>query len=123
MLCEIAGRRSNVKGGQRVSRTTELPVRSLAARQAVLYRSEGDCENPRCSGDIQDTSKRGLPLLEVDHIHDLADGGPDFPTNMIALCPNCHTIKTHGSTGNQLRPIFLKVAKDRHEAMRRPSSK
>jgi 5-methylcytosine-specific restriction protein A len=117
ILCEIASRGPNVEGGQRVTRTTEVPVRSLCARQAVLSRSEGHCENPRCSGDIQDRSKRGRPLLEVDHIHDLADGGPDYPTNMIALCPNCHTIKTRGTTGDQLRPVLLKAVKERHEKL------
>ena len=38
----------------------------------------------------------GDPVLEVDHIHDLALGGPDDPAQMIALCPNCHAVKTRG---------------------------
>jgi hypothetical protein len=33
-------------------------------------------------------------MLEVDHIHDLALGGDDSPAQMIALCPNCHQVKT-----------------------------
>jgi len=30
------------------------------------------------------------PYFEVHHIHRLADGGPDQPESVIALCPNCH---------------------------------
>ena len=71
------------------------------ARQAVLLRSQGRCENPRCTGDIQDRTDRGEPILEVDHIQDLAQGGPDQPAQMIALCPNCHAIKTRGRTSEE----------------------
>jgi 5-methylcytosine-specific restriction protein A len=85
----------------------------------VLIRSGGRCESPRCSGDIQDKTRSGDPILEVDHIHDLADGGPDDPPTMIALYPNCHAIKTRGSTAGQLRPVLLEIAMMRHEAMLR----
>jgi hypothetical protein len=74
-----------------------------AARRAVILRSKGRCENPGCTGDIKDVTDRGEPLLEVDHIQDIAKGGPDNPVQMIALCPNCHTIKTHGRSREQLR--------------------
>lgn len=38
----------------------------------------------------------GSAILEVDHIDALGEGGIDHPSNMIALCPNCHESKTHG---------------------------
>ncbi len=105
----------------RTDRTSANPIRSAAARRAVLLRSEGRCENPRCTGDIEDLTDRGDPILEVDHIHDLASGGPDNPVQMIALCPNCHEIKTRGQTREELRPILLAAARRRHEALIRPS--
>jgi 5-methylcytosine-specific restriction enzyme A len=82
----------------RVDRTSADPIRSAAARQAVLLRSEGRCENPGCTSDIQDLTDSGDPILEIDHIHDLALGGPDDPAQMIALCPNCHAIESRGQT-------------------------
>jgi 5-methylcytosine-specific restriction protein A len=100
-----------------VERTASLPVRSAVARRAVLVRSRGRCENPRCTGDIIDRTRAGDPILEVDHVQDLALGGPDDPSQMIALCPNCHAIKTRGRSGEQLRPVLLEVARERHRAM------
>jgi 5-methylcytosine-specific restriction enzyme A len=104
------------RDGTRVERTAASPVRSTAARRAVLLRSGGRCENPGCTGDIRDCNDRGVPLLDVDHIHDLAQGGPDDPRQMIALCPNCHRVKTHGRTRETLRETLFGVALERHEA-------
>jgi 5-methylcytosine-specific restriction enzyme A len=92
-------------------------LRLPSARRAVLLRSEGHCENPRCTGEPQDITDAGHAILEVDHIHDLAKGGPDRPEQMIALCPNCHAIKTRGRTREQLRHELLTVARRRHEAV------
>lgn len=98
----------------RAERTTFDLIRSEAARRAVLLRSGGRCESPCCSGDIQDRTVRGEPILEIDHVHDLALGGADYPAQMIALCPNCHAIKTRGSTGEKLRPVLLEAARRKH---------
>ena len=38
---------------------------------------------------------------------------------MIALCPNCHEIKTRGRTREQLRQELLTVANQRHQALLR----
>lgn len=82
--------------------------------KAVLLRSGGRCENPRCTGDIQDVTDSGAPILEVDHVHDLAKGGPDNPVQMVALCPNCHAVKTRGRSRDKLQRDLLMVAEDRH---------
>jgi 5-methylcytosine-specific restriction enzyme A len=92
-------------------------LRLESARRAVLLRSEGHCENPRCTGEAQDITDAGRPILDVDHIQDLAQGGPDHPEQMIALCPNCHAIKTRGRTRDQLRHELLTVARQRHETI------
>lgn len=101
----------------RVNSMSADPIRSAAARQAVLLRSEGGCENPSCTGDIKDLTDSGDPILEVDHIHDLAQGGPDNPAQMIALCPNCHAIKTRGTTREQLRVVLSAAAIQRHKVL------
>jgi 5-methylcytosine-specific restriction protein A len=92
-------------------------LRLESARRAVLLRSEGHCESPRCTGEAQDITDAGYPILDVDHIQDLAKGGPDRPEQMIALCPNCHAIKTRGRTREPLRHELATVARQRHEAL------
>lgn len=101
----------------RAERTTSDLIRSRDARRAVLLRSGGRCENPRCAGDIQDRTDRGEPILEIDHVQDLALGGPDHPAQMIALCPNCHAVKTRGRTREELRPVLLQAARNHHFAL------
>jgi 5-methylcytosine-specific restriction enzyme A len=115
-LYAIASRGAE-RAGARAKRTASMPVRSAAARRAVLVRSGGRCENPHCTGDIADRTRAGDPILEIDHVWDLALGGPDDPAQMVALCPNCHAIKTRGRTGEQLRAELLDVARERHEDM------
>ncbi|MGW1148215.1 HNH endonuclease [Streptomyces sp. NPDC002454] len=95
------------------------PVRSAAARRGVLERSGGRCENPRCAGQPTDVTDRGLPILDVDHVDQLADGGRDHPSVMIALCPNCHAVKTRGTTRHTLAEELLAVALARHSALLR----
>lgn len=97
--------------------THDVIQRLASARQAVIVRSEGHCENPDCGGEPKDVTAKGAPILEVDHVMDLALDGPDHPENMIALCPNCHAVKTRGSTREQLRSKLLVVARQRHKAV------
>ncbi|MFB4316337.1 HNH endonuclease [Actinomadura sp. 21ATH] len=99
----------------RTSRTSdERPVRSATAVKAVLLRSRGRCENPLCAGQPADVTDRGEPILEVDHVEDRAKWGRDHPSQMIALCPNCHAIKTRGQTRERLRELLLTEARSRH---------
>jgi len=101
----------------RAERTTSDLIRSRDARRAVLLRSAGRCENPHCTGDVHDRTDRGEPILEIDHVQDLALGGPDHPAQMIALCPNCHAIKTRGRSREELRPVLLAAARLHHYAL------
>jgi 5-methylcytosine-specific restriction protein A len=91
------------------------PVRSAAARRAVLVRSGGSCE--RCGTRVPDVTDAGDPILEVDHVWDLALGGSDDPAVMIALCPNCHAVKTRGRTRESLRAVLLEIARTRHASV------
>ncbi|MGW3950807.1 HNH endonuclease [Streptomyces sp. NPDC004752] len=116
--CRLVERREAEDQGRRVTRTVRNPVRSAFARRAVLSRSKGRCENPNCTGQPADTTDARQPILEVDHVLDLALGGRDHPSQMVALCPNCHAVKTRGRTRETLRNILLKVAMERHIAER-----
>ena len=116
-LCGIVGSPSD--RGPRLSqpRTTVDILRLGSARRAVLLRSGGHRESPHCTGEPQDITDAGHPILEIDHVQDLALGGPDHPEQMIALCPNCHEIKTRGRTREQLRQELFTVARQRHETI------
>lgn len=61
--------------------------RSQALKLYVVARSQGFCEG--CGEKAPFNTKNG-PFLECHHVHRLADGGPDHPRNVVALCPNCH---------------------------------
>ncbi|MFF2250346.1 HNH endonuclease [Streptomyces sp. NPDC058142] len=100
------------------SRRTEVDryFRSPAAREAVIIRSGGTCENSTCLGHPIERTDAGAPILEVDHVNDLGNGGDDVPEIMIALCPNCHALKTRGSNRRQLRFALLRMARERHRA-------
>ena len=40
------------------------------------------------------------PYLEPQHIRRIANGGPDHPRRVAALCPNCHTYIHDGEDGD-----------------------
>ncbi|MEU8773335.1 HNH endonuclease signature motif containing protein [Streptomyces sp. NPDC048606] len=106
--------RPDSTSGRRNERTVNLPHRLSSAREAVLLRCEGRCENPGCTGQPTDVTEQGAAILEVDHVHPLAEGGRDHPEQMVALCPNCHAMKTRGSRREQLRRQLVDVARAAH---------
>jgi 5-methylcytosine-specific restriction protein A len=55
----------------------------------------------------------GDAILEVDHVEDLAPGGADEPSNMVALCPNCHASKTRGENISKRRRQLSKIAREK----------
>ena len=61
--------------------------RADAIKKYVLARAKGICEG--CNQPAPFVTSKG-PYLECHHLFRLADGGPDHPENVIALCPNCH---------------------------------
>lgn len=62
--------------------------RDPEVRAYVLARAAGTCE--RCDKRAPFNGPSGDPFLEVHHVQQLADGGPDTTDNAVALCPNCH---------------------------------
>ncbi|MCE5163749.1 HNH endonuclease [Plesiomonas sp. PI-19] len=83
--------------------------RSQALKLYVIARSKGVCEG--CGESAPFKTKSG-PYLECHHVHRLADGGPDHPDNVVALCPNCHR-----------RAHFSSDAKSYNEALKRVAAK
>ncbi|GGJ51875.1 hypothetical protein [Streptomyces brasiliensis] len=77
--CRLVEEREARAQGERVLRTTRTPRRSRAARLLVLSRSQGYCENPHCTGRPADVTGRERPILEVDHVRDLALGAATTP--------------------------------------------
>jgi 5-methylcytosine-specific restriction protein A len=88
--------------------------RRKAVRTIVLARAQGMCENPDCTGMPCDVGANGQPLLEVDHLDDLAKNGADHPLNASALCPNCHRAKTYGVNREMLKRNLKRIVKSRH---------
>ncbi|MFG2439017.1 HNH endonuclease [Streptomyces sp. NPDC048508] len=115
-LVEAAERREAATKGKRSRATNSRPVRISQAREAVLIRCDNRCENPRCPGQPDDLTDDGRPILEVDHVDEIAAGGRDHPSQMVALCPNCHAVKTRGRTREALRGVLAQAAQDKHAA-------
>ncbi|MBZ6474881.1 HNH endonuclease signature motif containing protein [Streptomyces griseocarneus] len=114
----VAAARRTRAGRTQRSRSVQVDryFRSPAAREAVILRSGGRCENSSCAGHPTELTDTGAPILEVDHINDLGRGGEDVPESMIALCPNCHALKTRGTNRQGLRTSLLAIARTRHQA-------
>ncbi|MET9877257.1 HNH endonuclease [Actinacidiphila glaucinigra] len=115
-LSQAAHRTSARRRDRSKSATVERYLRSKAARDAVILRSGGRCENPTCLGHPDELTDAGQPLLQVDHVNDLARGGSDVPESMIALCPNCHALKTHGCNRRHLTAVLLETAQALHRS-------
>ena len=90
--------------------------RRKEARDLVIARSANLCEYDKCTGMPPDVNRQGLAILQVDHIVALAEGGPDIPSNMIALCPNCHGAKTYGLHSENMSKRF-KLLVERKEKL------
>ena len=80
-------------------RKIAVRLRNDAVRVYVLRRADGTCEGCRNSAPF--ATSDGKPYLEPHHTRRLADGGPDHPRWVVALCPNCHARVHHGADGDQ----------------------
>lgn len=58
----------------------DLPA---ATRHRILMEAGYKCGNPAC---------RHIITLDIHHIVYVSDGGGDDPTNLLALCPYCHSM-------------------------------
>lgn len=53
----------------------------------ILHESGFRCSNPVC---------RMIITLDIHHLDYVSEGGGDLPENLIALCPNCHSLHHKG---------------------------
>ncbi|MFD7678455.1 HNH endonuclease [Streptomyces sp. NPDC060187] len=113
-LVKSIERQEEATQGRRTAQTSNRPVRLIDARKAVLLRCQGRCENPTCGGQPTDVTASGQPILEVDHVVEIAAGGRDHPVQMVALCPNCHAMKGRGRNREALRSVLVSVANRAH---------
>jgi 5-methylcytosine-specific restriction protein A len=90
--------------------------RSEAIKRYVIERSKGKCEG--CAADAPFRTRIGV-YLECHHLHQVADGGPDHPNNVIGLCPNCHR-KSHYSVDARVYNEELKAKVERIEELLLP---
>lgn len=102
--------------------TTLLSPRSVykrnrKIRRLILERAHDKCEFDGCTGMPPDKKMNGESILEVDHIDGLADGGTDHPSNMIALCPNCHEAKTHGVNKTKMMRRLKAIVEERESRL------
>jgi len=79
---------------------TYLYQGSEAVRIYVLRRANGICEG--CGSNAPFVTKQRRPYLEPHHVRRRADGGPDDPGWVAALCPNCHREVHYGVKGEEL---------------------
>jgi hypothetical protein len=61
-----------------------LPV---DARAIVLHECGYKCANPTC---------RMVLTLEIHHLEQVSEDGSNEPSNLLALCPNCHALHHSG---------------------------
>jgi 5-methylcytosine-specific restriction protein A len=71
--------------------------RSEAVKLYVLRRANGVCE--ACKHPAPFNTAKGAPYLEPHHTRRIADGGPDHPRWVAAICPNCHRRVHYGKDG------------------------
>lgn len=67
---------------------SQIFVRDPAVRAFVLEQAGGICE--LCGERGPFLTPDGDWFLEVHHVIQLANGGPDTIENTVAVCPNCH---------------------------------
>jgi 5-methylcytosine-specific restriction protein A len=72
---------------------------SASVRAYVLRRASGICES--CDQPAPFVRESGEPYLEPHHTRRLADGGPDHPHWVGAICPACHREIHHGKYGQK----------------------
>lgn len=61
----------------------------------IIKRQRGLCASKNCAKNHNTTKKQKIDLYSnFDHIRPEAMNGKNIPSNIQALCPKCHTIKT-----------------------------
>ena len=67
-----------------VTKRIKIPLSTV---QLVLHEAGYRCANPTC---------RTILTLDLHHLQQVADGGSNAPSNLLALCKNCHGLHHAG---------------------------
>lgn len=70
---------------------------SAETKEEVLIQAGYRCAVPTC---------RTILALEIHHILPVADGGQDDPSNLIALCPTCHSLHHRGTISTSAIRVY-----------------
>ena len=89
----------NSSPAARESASVTRYVRSPAVAAYVIQRAHGLCE---LCGRLSFVTDSGAVFLEVHHVVQLSEGGPDTPCNTVALCPTCHRELHYGASRARL---------------------
>jgi hypothetical protein len=81
---------------------------SAAIALYVIARSGGYCEACKYAAPFKKANK--TPYLEAHHTTQLADDGPDHPSHVIAVCPNCHRRAHHSIDSENFNASLKKKA-------------
>jgi hypothetical protein len=76
---------SKAKKGAKPLERKNLKVKTVTI---VLTEAGYRCAVPTC---------RGILALDMHHMYQVANGGGDDPSNLIALCPTCHALYHRGT--------------------------
>jgi 5-methylcytosine-specific restriction protein A len=96
-LRALAKAAAGINPASKTAGVRNIYQRSRDVRNYVLARAAGHCEG--CKTPAPFVRKDGTPYLEPHHIRRVSDGGPDDPSFVIALCPNCHRRVHAGADG------------------------
>lgn len=93
--------------------TSKSYYRDPEVRAWVLNESRGACE--ACGSPAPFTTDGDIPFLELHHMKQLANDGPDVVENAVAICPNCHR-RLHLSVD---RVVFAEQVYERVDRLRK----
>ena len=83
-------KRNTTKPEQTAAKPTKRKPIPDHIKEALLIEQGYKCGNPRCWTILKSA------ILEDHHIEYVSEGGGNEPSNLLALCPTCHTMHHHG---------------------------
>lgn len=92
-----------------LERKVKYYLRSEAISLYAKRRANGKCEG--CGQSAPFITSDEEPYLEVHHITRLSDNGPDEPSNVVALCPNCHKRAHYAKDRKEFNQQLKMIAK------------
>jgi hypothetical protein len=81
--------------------------RKLRALAAVFLDPAATEHEKANASRLTGRQEKQLSQEVAPEIRGLADGGPDHPLNVAAVCPNCHSRVTHGRDAAEYNSVIL----------------